>query len=94
MIWEFLGLPRWQKMLKLKESRSGKGALEKTPRVWLYYIWLTEQEAQIFRFENLVKKGSLTSKDLLFSTGNSTHYSAMAYMGEESQKRVDICLWI
>ena len=62
MIWEFLSLPRWHKMLKLKESHSGKGALEKKPRVWLYYIWLIEQEAQIFRFENSVKKGSLKKK--------------------------------
>ena len=26
----------------------------------------------------------ITNKDLLYSTGNSTHYSVMAYMGKES----------
>ena len=28
----------------------------------------------------------ITNKDLLYSTGNSTQYSAMAYMGKESKK--------
>ena len=28
----------------------------------------------------------ITNKDLLYSTGNSTQYSAMTYMGKESQK--------
>ena len=32
----------------------------------------------------------ITNKDL-YSTGNSTEYSVMAYMGKES-KRVDICI--
>ena len=33
----------------------------------------------------------ITNKDLLYSTGNSTQYSVMTYMGKESKKRVDIC---
>ena len=33
-----------------------------------------------------------TNKNLLYSTGNSTQYSVMAYMGKESKKRVDICI--
>ena len=31
-------------------------------------------------------------KDLLYSTGNSTQYSVMTYMGKESKNRVDICI--
>ena len=31
----------------------------------------------------------ITNKDLLYSTGNSTQYFVMAYMGKE---RVDICI--
>ena len=50
MIWELLSLPRWQKMLKLRESHSGEGALEKKPSVWLYVL-LIQQEGKIFRFE-------------------------------------------
>ena len=36
----------------------------------------------------------ITNKDLLYNTGNSTQYSVMTYMGKESKKRVDICIWI
>ena len=36
----------------------------------------------------------ITSKNLLYSTGKSTQYSVMAYMGKESKKRVDICICI
>ena len=28
----------------------------------------------------------ITNKDLLYTTGNSTQYSVMAYMGKESKK--------
>ena len=28
----------------------------------------------------------MTNKDLLYSTGNSTQYSVMTYMGKESKK--------
>ena len=35
----------------------------------------------------------ITNKDLLYSTGNSTQYSVMAYMGKES-KRGDIYAYI
>ena len=34
----------------------------------------------------------ITNKNLLYSTGNSTQYSVMAYTGKESlKKRVNIC---
>ena len=36
----------------------------------------------------------ITNKDLLYSTGNSTQYSVMAYMGKESKKEyitVSLC---
>ena len=36
----------------------------------------------------------MDNKDLLYSTGNSTQYSIMAYMGKEPLKRVDICICI
>ena len=29
----------------------------------------------------------ITNKNLLYSTGNSTQYSVMAYMGKESKKK-------
>ena len=36
----------------------------------------------------------VTNKNLLYSTGNSTQYSVMAYMGKESKERVDtyVCI--
>ena len=34
----------------------------------------------------------ITNKDLLYSTGNSIQYSVVAYMGKESEKRMDICV--
>ena len=33
-------------------------------------------------------------KNILYSTGNSTQYSVMAYMGKELLKKVDICICI
>ena len=30
-------------------------------------------------------------KNLLYSTGNSTQYTVMAYMRKQSKKRMDIC---
>ena len=34
----------------------------------------------------------IINKDLLYSTGNSTQYSVIAYMGTVSKKRVAICV--
>ena len=34
----------------------------------------------------LVHIKSITNKDLLYSTGNSTQYSVMGYIGKESNK--------
>ena len=36
----------------------------------------------------------ITNKNLLYSTGNSTQYPLMNFMGIESIKRVDICICI
>lgn len=36
----------------------------------------------------------ITDGDLLFSQGNSTLYSVMAYMGGESKKRVCVCICV
>ena len=36
----------------------------------------------------------ITNKNRLYSTGNSTQYSVMTYMGKESKKRVDTCICI
>ena len=36
----------------------------------------------------------ITNRDLLYSTGDSTLYSIMAYMGKESKKGVDLCICI
>ena len=36
----------------------------------------------------------ITNKDLLYSTGNFTQYSVMTYMGIESKRRVDTCIYI
>ena len=42
----------------------------------------------------LVYIEQITNKNLLYSTGNSTPYSVMAYMGKASKKRVDVCICI
>ena len=34
----------------------------------------------------------ITNKNMLYSTGNSTQYPIMTFMGKESKKRVDICI--
>ena len=34
------------------------------------------------------------NKDLSYSTGHSTQYSVMTYMGKESKKTVDLCICI
>ena len=36
----------------------------------------------------------ITNKDLLYSTGNSTQYFAMAYMGKESKKEWIIYVYV
>ena len=36
----------------------------------------------------------ITNKNLLYSTGNSTQYSVMTYMGKESKKEWIICICI
>ena len=38
--------------------------------------------------------GYITNKSLLCSTGNSTQYSVVAYMGKESLKKVDMCMCV
>ena len=43
------------------------------------------QEYGINRYTPIYIK-QITNKDLLYSTGNSTQYSVMAYMGKESKK--------
>ena len=35
----------------------------------------------------------INSKDLLYSTGNYTQHSVITYMGKESEKRIDICIY-
>ena len=34
------------------------------------------------------------NKDLLYSTGDSTQYSIITYMGKESEKRINACVYI
>ena len=36
----------------------------------------------------------VTNKNLPYSTGDSTQYSVMAYMGENLKKKVDICICV
>ena len=43
------------------------------------------QEAEIYIYMSLYTK-QITNKDLLDSTGNSTQYILMAYIGKESKK--------
>ena len=45
----------------------------------------SQSQSSIYKIDN---------RDLLYSTGNSTQYSVMAYTGKESKKRVDICICI
>ena len=43
------------------------------------------REAEIYIYTSLYTK-QITNKDLLDSTGNSTQYILMAYIGKESKK--------
>ena len=36
----------------------------------------------------------ITKKSLLYSTGNSTQYFTVNYMGKEAKKRVNTCVYI
>ena len=36
----------------------------------------------------------VTNRNLLYSIGNSTQYSAVAYLGKESKKRVNVYTYI
>ena len=49
-------------------------------------------EIRIHRYTLLYIK-QVTNKDLLYSTGNSTQYSVITYMGKESEKDC-ICIYI
>ena len=42
----------------------------------------------------LLSTEEMTNRDLLYSTGNSTQYSAVAYMGKESKKNECIYTYI
>ena len=46
---------------------------------------MTNWEIRINRYTLLYVK-QVTNKDLLYSTGNSTQYSVMTYVGKESKK--------
>ena len=39
-------------------------------------------------------RNTLTNKDLLYSTGNSTQYSVITQMGKEFENRMTICICI
>ena len=41
----------------------------------------------------LLYSKQITNKDLLYSTGNSTQYSVMTYMGKESEINGDIYMY-
>ena len=56
-------------------GKGGRGGINWKTGVDIYTLLYIEQ---------------ITNKDLLYSTGNSTQYSVMAYVGKESKKRVDI----
>ena len=47
---------------------------------------LVSNSTKAILFSQLVK--SKTNKDLLYSTGNSTQYSVITYMGKESEKEL------
>ena len=49
---------------------------------WIYLQKFTKQEGE----KTGIDIYSLTNKDLLYSTGNSTQYSVMTYMWIESKK--------
>ena len=42
--------------------------------------------------ERITYVKQITNKDLLYITENSIHYSVITYMGNESEKRMDICI--
>ena len=37
---------------------------------------------------------SIGNRDLLYSSGKYIQYSVMTYMGKESEKRMDRCVWL
>ena len=42
--------------------------------------------------DTLLYLKQITSKALLYSTGNSARYSVITQMGEESEKRMNVCI--
>ena len=53
----------------------------------------TMQKPELLLHQPNIYIKSVTNKNLLYSTGNSTQYPVMAYMGKES-KTVDTCICI
>ena len=49
-----------------------------------WWAYLCSCKKNFFNAKHLKKQE--TNKDLLYSTGNSTQYSVMTYMGKESKK--------
>ena len=58
-------------------------------QIWRMNLWFVKEgvnwEIGINIYTLLYKK-QITNKDLMYSTGNSIQYSAMAYMGKQSKK--------
>ena len=63
------------------ESQMWKTNLQLPGGKWAGINWETEIDIHTRLY---IKQ--ITNKDLLYSTGNSTQYSVMAYMGKESKK--------
>ena len=56
-------------------------------------VWGMNWETGIDGYTLLCVK-QITSKSLLYGTGNSAQYCLMTYMGKESKKRVHICVCV
>ena len=69
--WNFTESQQQLRKMTLRSIKAGTRGADKLGD-WDWHIHTT-----IYKIDN---------KDLLYSTGNTTHYSVMAYMGKESKK--------
>ena len=57
-------------------------------------ILLTQKVKRELAVDAIDNRNFSTNKNLLYSTGNSTQYSVMAYMGIESNRRIYMYIYV
>ena len=77
------------KKKKKKVAQINLFTKQEQSQIWRTNLWFVKEgvnwEIGIDIYTLLYIK-QITNKDLMYSTGNSTQYSAMAYMGKQSRK--------